>query len=193
MLNQETRERITQSRLSALMAVFLHKKRIWRFRRKGLWVEFLAIAVPVFYIVPRFLLKGRPEAERVEVVWELLAASLLVATILKTVYRWQDRETRHSVMSRQNEDMALEALEMLAREAIAGEVLAQFFKRVADINKEDRELFLDATQKEDQKAYREALKQLHPGVTTLCSKCSADPWKFKKGACAACGGTAVSP
>jgi mobilome CxxCx(11)CxxC protein len=192
MLNLEIIDVLRQNKLAALVAGYLHEKRIHRLRRKNLLVEFLTIAVPAGYAIPRFLMKGTSGAALVEYAWELFAAALLMLAILRVVYKWQDRETRHSIMLRKNVDVSREADQLLTRKTINHEVLEQFLKRIADIDMEDKELLADVTKEEDQEAAREGLKHLVPGATTLCSKCGADPWTFTEGACDACGGTPVT-
>lgn len=182
-------EHLRQIKLDTLSAIYLHSRRLQRLQQRNLLVEFLAIAVPVFYIVPRYLLKGTFIALYVDNFGELLAVGLLILSILKVVYRWQERAIRHSVMMQRNQDIQLEADLLLGKKHISQEVSHQFQRRVADVDAEDRELLADVTKEEDQAAYRYALKNLTPGVTTCCMKCSADPWRFQAGACLVCGGT----
>lgn len=185
-------EQLRQNKLEALCAIYLHSKRLQRLQQRNLLVEFLAIAVPVFYIVPRYLLKGTSFAPYVDNFGELLAVSLLVLAILKVVYRWQERAISHSVMMQRNQDIKLEADLLLSKKNINQEVSQQFQRRVADVDAEDGELLADVTKEEDQAAYRYALKNLTPGVTTCCMKCGADPWLHQAGACLVCGGTPVA-
>jgi mobilome CxxCx(11)CxxC protein len=189
MLDQAAIDSIRQQKLNALSSIYLHEKYIRKLQKKNLLVEFLTIAVPVFYIVPRFLVKGTIVATFVETVWEVAGAVLLVLAIFKVVYKWQDREIRHSVMLRRNADINQEANQLLSRGNITNEVFEQFSRRVLDIDAEDRELLLDTKKNEEQEACREALKNAVPGSTMLCPKCGADPWLFKPGSCGACGGT----
>jgi mobilome CxxCx(11)CxxC protein len=189
MISQDTIDKIRQKKLEALVAMHLHDKRVHKFRQRNLLIEFLTIAVPAFYIVPRFLIKGTAGAAFVEIIWELLAAILLVLAIFRVVFKWQDNEIRHSIMSRKNADISREADHLLSKKTTNDEVIEQFLKHVTDVDAEDRDLLLDVTKKEDQKAYREGLKQLATGATTLCPKCGADPWHFVEGNCEACGGT----
>jgi len=184
-------DNLRQIKLNALSAIYLHEKRLQRLQQHNLLIEFLTIAVPVFYIIPRYLLKGTLTAPYADGFGELLAASLLILAILKVVYKWQDREIKHSVMVRRNQDIKLEVELLLTKKSISQEVSNQFMKRVANVDTEDGELFLDVTKEEDQAAYRYALKNLTPGITTCCMKCGADPWHFQPGTCLVCGGTPV--
>ena len=189
MNNQEVINRIQKIKLNALSAIYLHEKRLGYFRWLNTLIEFLSIVVPVFYVAPRFLFKGTPYEQLVEIIWEILAVLLLSMAIAKIIFRWQDREMKHTVMARRNEDVRNEADKLLAQGKISSSVINQFVSRVTDIDAEDRELFLTVTQKEDQEAYRYALKHLVPASTMLCENCGANPWDFKPGECAVCGDT----
>lgn len=180
---------LRQNKLDALCAIYLHSKRLQRLQQRNSLTEFLGIAVPVFYIIPRYLLKGTVIAPYVDNFGELLAVGLLILALLKMACHWQEDAIRHSVMIRRNQDIKLEADLLLGKKSISQEVSYQFQRRVADVDAEDRELLADVPTKEDQAAYREGLKQLVPGVTTCCMKCGADPWRFQAGACLVCGGT----
>jgi mobilome CxxCx(11)CxxC protein len=189
MANQEIINKIQKIRLNALSAVYLHEKRIAYYHRLNVLVEFLTIVVPVLYVAPRFLFKGTFVEQWVEIIWEILGVLLLGLAIAKVVFRWQDREMKHTVMARRNEDITNDADQLLGQQRIGNHIFEQFISRVTDIDAEDRDLFLDASQKEDQAAYRYALKHLSPGSTMLCEVCGANPWNYKPGDCAICGGT----
>lgn len=107
--------------------------------REGiLLIEFLSIAVPVFYLAPRYLLKGTSAQEYVEAVGEILAAFLLVMALLKVVFKWQDLEVRHLVLARKNADIAYEASQIIGRtETVEQAVIDQFMKRASDVDQED--------------------------------------------------------
>lgn len=189
-MEERVKDNLMQVRVEALHAIYLHQKQIISLRRKNLLVEFLSIAVPVFYIVPRFLLKDTEYFKLVEVIWELLGAILLVVVIFKIVFKWQEREVKHSFMAYRNRDIANEALKFSNNETLNKDVIEQFLKRVQENDANDNEdLLLNATREENQEAYRDALKKLIPGSTRLCPKCEGDPWIFKAGDCNLCGNT----
>jgi mobilome CxxCx(11)CxxC protein len=187
MFSQELINNIRQQRLNALVSVHLHENRIGKLRQRNLLIEFLSLAVPTFYVVPRFLSKGTAIAAYVEVIGEILAAILLVLSILKLVYRWGDSEIRHSIILRRNTDIILEANQLLVKDEINSDIVEQFLRRVKDIDDEDHDLLHDSTKKEEQEAYREALKKSE-GKLAICPVCGSNLWYFKKGLCDACGG-----
>ena len=189
MNNSLWRDQIIQSRMNALSAIDLHRARVMRWRRAGTLVEFLTIAVPITYFVPKILASQTQWESALESTWEILAALLLIMTILKSVYRWRDKEIRHSIASRINEDVSREARRLLDSDDLSAGQHEQFLKRVSMANNEDRDLLLGVSADEEKRAYRFALKHANPNMSTLCPKCGADPWIFVPGDCAACGGT----
>lgn len=188
MLDQRLIDNIRQQKLNALVAIYLHEQRIAKLKKKSLLVEFLSLAVPAFYIVPRFLSKGTSLAFFIEVIGEILAATLLVLAILKLVYKWQDDEIRHSIMRRRNSDIVFEADQLLKKRNTNDAIVEQFLRRVKDIDDEDDDLLLGTTKKKEQTAYRKALKKME-GRSAACPVCGANLWRFKEGSCNACGGT----
>ncbi len=191
-MEDRIKDNLLQVRLEALHAIYLHQKQIITLRRKNLLVEFLSIGVPVFYIVPRFLLKDTEHFKLVEIVWELLGVSLLVVVIFKIVFKWQEREVKHSFLAYRNRDIANEALKFVNAESVNKEVIEQFLKRVQELDANDNEdLLLSTATTENQEAFRDALKKLIPGSTRLCPKCNADPWIFKAGDCNLCGNSPI--
>ena len=111
-------------------------------------------------------------------------------TILRVVFKWQDREVRHTFMSYKNAEIAYEASQLLNKLSVSNGIVDQFLKRITDYDAYDNDdLFLGIKKEEDQAAFREALKELIPGSTRLCPKCGSDPWIYKQGSCEACGNT----
>jgi mobilome CxxCx(11)CxxC protein len=191
MLNQEEKNKIRQQKLNALTAMQLHKNQISTLQQRNRLVESLSIAVSAFYLTPRLLAKGTSFANIVDNIGEILAAILLVLTILKLINKWQDDEIRHEIMLRRNRDIVYEADRLLERPTTNREVLEQFLRRVKDVDDEDQFLLLNIKRVEKQKAYRDALKEFGSSTSTPCPICGADPWTFTPGRCEACGGTPV--
>ncbi|MCI4627116.1 MAG: hypothetical protein L3V56_14305, partial [Candidatus Magnetoovum sp. WYHC-5] len=169
----------------------LHQKYIRKYEKGNLLIEFLTLSVPIFYVAPRYILKGTDWSYYIEIVWEFLAVSLLVLAILKSVYRWYDRQISHTIMARKNEDVIRETDRLIANEKISNETFDVFHMLVKDFDAEDKRLLNNALNKDKQEANRFALKNLKPGTVTSCTICGANPWVFRKGSCDACGGTPV--
>lgn len=190
MLSQRDSNNIRQEKLNALVAIQLHQYSIRNLQRRNQLIEFLTIAVPVFFLVPRLLAKGMFLANFVDGFGEILAAALLVLAILKLAYKWQDKEVLHSTLSRRNLDIVYEADRILGNKTASHETVEQFLNRTKDMNAEDENILSNTRRNDKQTAYREALKKFDRNrVSTPCPICGADPWKFSPGVCQACGGT----
>jgi mobilome CxxCx(11)CxxC protein len=190
-LMSEVERTIRQRKLDALVAIELHKNQIRNLQKKNRLIEALSIAVPTFYLTPRLLAKGTSFANFIDFVGEILAAILLVLSILKLVNKWQDDEIKHAIMSQRNADIAYEADRLLESQAANLEVVNQFLRRIKDVDAEDEALLLNIKGVDKKKAYRDALKKFRPTTSTPCPICGADPWKFSPGNCQACGGTPI--
>jgi mobilome CxxCx(11)CxxC protein len=192
MLNPENIGRIRQKKMDALVAIQLHQKKKRELQKKNQLVDCLSIAVPVFYLTPRFLAKNTVFAPYIDILGEILAAILLVLAILKLVNKWQDDEIKHKTMLRKDHDTVYEANRLLESPTTNSEVVEQFLRRVIDVDNDDSDLFSNIKKTDKQQAYREALKEFDPSShPTPCHVCGADPWKFIQGNCQACGGTPV--
>lgn len=190
MIDAALMQAIRQKKLDQLAAKHVHGRRQTRLNRWSLGVDFVALAVPVFYFVPRLLAKGTQYEGAVEIVWELLAAILLVLVIVKMVWRWNEKGQKHSTLLGENISLVTHA-DRLLNDQNASKERVDFFLELADRSeREDRELVGELKDKERQDSYREALKELEPGNTqVLCPVCGASPWHFTKGTCQACGNT----
>lgn len=182
---------IRQKKLDALSAKHLHVRRLGIFNSKIEKVDFLGLGVPVGYFVLRFIFKGTKIAPVVEVIWELLAAALLVMTIAKIVYRWQEKAQKHSKLLGENIFLAGHADTILGSSQVSSpESVAAFLRDADRIEAEDREICGELTTADRQFMYREALKESEPGNPSVaCKVCHASPWKFKEGSCQTCGNT----
>lgn len=190
MLDQARIDAIHQKRMDALAAKHLHEFRLSSFNRRNLWVDLLAIGVPVLFLTVRYLMKGTPAASIVETISEVLAAILLLLAIAKMVFGWQSLAEKHSKLIGENISLASQAEQLLNNADTATPDGAQWFLMLADnLEKADREA-LGVVEDEDRKrAYREALKEYSPGSTQVCPECKASPWHYKPGSCQLCGNT----
>jgi mobilome CxxCx(11)CxxC protein len=193
MLKPEQVTKIQQEKLNALVAIQLHKKQISILQKINRISECLCIAVPAFYLTPRLLAKETSLEADINFFGEILAAILLILTIIKLVNKWQDNEFKHTSMSQRNDDIAYEADRLLGSTTASTEAVEQFLKRVQDVNAEDAALLINTKKDEKHTAYREALKKLGSSTPILCPICNSDPWKFTAGTCQACGGEPVTP
>lgn len=195
MLSPEKIALIGQAKMNALAAKYLHEKRGAHFRRWSKFVDYVAVAVPAFYLVLRFLFKGHEGAEVVEVVWELLAGLLIVLVLWKLIYGLDAKAEAHANQRAANVRRAREADELIGKARAASDENANWFLRlVENDDNADGAVLADEKPAEKQAAYRAALKEFAPGsVGTVCPSCGASPWRYKAGECQLCGGTPVAP
>jgi mobilome CxxCx(11)CxxC protein len=189
MIDQQTADRILQTKLDALSAKHLHVKRLTWLHKWNKLVDVLAIAVPTVYFAFRFIAKGTGAGPYVEILWEILAALLLVLTILKVGFSWQEHAQTHSKLLGENISLAGQANNLLAeRQTVSPEGARLFFVLAQTIESADRELLGQVPEEDKQWAYREGLKELKVD----CTRCKSSPWEFIKGSCQQCGNTPKS-
>jgi mobilome CxxCx(11)CxxC protein len=178
---------INQKKLDSLAAKHLHGRSRSRLNRLNHFVDYLAIAVPILYFVPRFIAKGTPYAFRVEIAWECIAALLVAVVFLKINYHWEERAQTHSKLQGENISLVRQADELLLMTTGGIPETAQLFLRLAEKSESaDREAMGDISAKDKQFAYRESLKEIgDPSIR--CPICHASPWKFISGSCQLCG------
>lgn len=190
MLDQARINAIQQTRMNALAAKHLHQYRISALNRLNFCVDSLAVGVPILYLPVRYLAKGTSVGFFVESAWELLAAVLLVSVIIKIIGKWQDLAAQHSKLIGENISLATQAEQLLNNVSATTADGAQWFLRLADnLEKADRESIGEIKAEDRQRAYREALKEFSPGITTPCPECGASPWHYQPGSCQLCGNT----
>jgi mobilome CxxCx(11)CxxC protein len=180
---------IKQKKLNSLAAKHLHVRSRADLNRLNRFVDWLAIAVPILYFVPRFIAKGTGYAVPVEIGWESIAAILVAFVGAKIAYRWEERAQTHSKLLGENISLVRQADDLLLMGEVGIPESAQLFLRLAEKSESaDREAIGEPSQKDKQFAYREGLKEFG-GVSVTCPLCRASPWKFTAGSCQLCGNT----
>jgi mobilome CxxCx(11)CxxC protein len=189
MIDDKTADAILQTKLDAISAKHLHVKRLDWLRKWNKLVDFLAIAVPAIYFTFRILAKGTAAGPFIEHIWEVLAGFLLVLTILKVAYGWQERAQKHGTLLGENIGLAGQAGNLLSeRQTVSPESARLFFLLAESIEGNDRELFGRLSEEDRKYAYREGLKELKVD----CTRCKSSPWEFIPGSCQQCGNTPKS-
>jgi mobilome CxxCx(11)CxxC protein len=188
MLDSSTRERIEQEQLNCLCAKHLHVRALEKLNRQIRSVDALALIVPVLYFPLRYLSKGTTYSFRIEAAWEILAACLIAAAILKFVMQWQERFKNHGRLLGENISLARQASSLLDDNTATPESAGFFLDLAGKAETADRELIGEPRKKNKQFAYREALKE-QGGASALCGACHSSPWNFIQGSCEACGNT----
>jgi mobilome CxxCx(11)CxxC protein len=186
MLDPKTRGRLEQERLDCLSAEHLHIAALRKLRSKILFVDVLAIGVPITYFPFRLLFKDTQYALGIERAWEILAGCLITATVVKFLLGWQERFQKHGRMLGENIALKRQAIDLLNDDRTTSESAQSFLALAAKSEAADRESLLKPDIKEKQYAYREALKEWG-GAAVVCPICNGSPWKFVKGSCQTCG------
>jgi mobilome CxxCx(11)CxxC protein len=186
---------LVEARLNSLAAKHLYTRRIGTLRRASTLVDYLTIAVPILYFPIRYIAKGTSLHGLLEAVWEVLAAILVAAALVKVFYRWSERFVTYLTQQRRNTEIAASIQPLLAApdSRVARTKLDQIRGAVINQDVVDLEELGNLGKAERQWAYREALKELVPGdVSITCPVCHASPWSFTPGDCSACGNTNVN-
>jgi mobilome CxxCx(11)CxxC protein len=193
MIDDATIGTIRQKRFDSLAAKHLHVKRRDRLNWWSRLADFLALGVPISYFAFRLIARGTSWQWLAEISWEILATALLVLVALKMNYRWEETAQIHSKLLGENISLARQADGLLTGADVSPSV--QLFLSLADRSeKEDRDSLGEPQEKDQQFAYRKALKE-SGGTTVVCPICHlspwrfarAYPWKFARGSCQLCG------
>lgn len=188
MIPDETADRIRQKKTDALAAKYLHVRRRRDINWRNRSIDFLALAVPTLYFVARYAAKGTSQQWWVELLWEAIAAVLVVMTICKMSFRWEESGQQHSTLIGENLSLVRQADALLVSTRPPSEDAVKAYFELADrIEKDDIESLAGAPTSERQEAYCDALKEFQAG--TVCPICNASPWRFSAGSCQACGNT----
>jgi mobilome CxxCx(11)CxxC protein len=190
-------EIIKQKKLDSLGAKHLHVRSRAKLNRGNHFVDYLAIAVPILYFVPRFIAKGTSYAIPVEITWECIAGILVAVVFLKINYHWEERAQTHSKLLGENISLVRQADDLLLMGTGGIPETVQLFLRLAEKSESaDREAIGEPHHKDKQFAYREGLKEFG-GIPVTCPVCGLSPWKFSHGPwwkfshglCQLCGNT----
>jgi mobilome CxxCx(11)CxxC protein len=191
MTDQATIDKILQRKFDCLCTKHLHVQRLEQLNKRNMWVDLLAIAVPfLYFVLRRYAMRTHYEA-LVEVIWEVLAASLTVLVMIKIVGRWQQRADIHNKLLGENIAVAGQAdnLLLIGADQISPDSARLFFSMAERSEVSDREALGTPTQKDRQRAYLEGLKESE----SVCPKCGSSPWSFEPGSCQMCGNKPNNP
>lgn len=164
MLNSEKINELRQRKMNCLVAKNLHKNRAESLHQLSVAADVLALAVPAAYLSVRYIFKQTSWMEPVEAIGELLAALLLVVTIVKLSYGWQERAEKHSKLIGENIGFIALIDHLLAHKDTLTDEDVNFFLLGADRDDSDEEALGKVKDREMRNAYREALKEIDPGA-----------------------------
>src|SRR5579863_6844197 len=126
MLDTKTRERVEEERFKCMCAQRLHVRALEKLNNKILFVDALALIVPVLYFPFRYITKGTIYNFQVEAIWEILAGCLIGFTIWKFLAGWQERFRSHGKLLGENVALVRQAVDIL-NDATATPESAQAF------------------------------------------------------------------
>jgi mobilome CxxCx(11)CxxC protein len=166
----------------------LHEKLGAKCRRWLAIFDFLALLLAVLSLPVRELFpeSWRPVADKI---WEVIAALVLVLTVVKFYTKWQESAEAHRLGMGKNVQLATEIQALLRRSDISDPEFDAFMRRAADLQEADRAALSVVKETLRQEAYRQATKESPTGEEAVCPKCNASPWSFTPGPCQLCGGS----
>lgn len=191
MLDLKAQEQLIDERIKALTAKHLHYIRLNLLRRASLVVDFLALGVPTFYFAIRFVAKGTDAQFITEIIWELLAATLLVLTLMKLAFRWEDRLEKHTRLMAENNALAAKAKQLLDfKTRVSRREYEDFVGQATKLEDDDHVALGDVPLKQRQRAYRDAIKEFAlTKEDAKCPICNASVYTVYPGSCQTCGNT----
>lgn len=190
MLSQGSITNLNQARFDALVAVYLHIECQKRLKNYLFWVDLGAFIISFIFILGQSVTSGNL---RTSIAWigSILSGLALILVIVSWKLDWQNRLQRHSKLLGRNLQNANEIRQLLQiQETITDESVDILLRQLTDTDEDDIDLLAEVSDKERQKAYREALKRFIPSDSnSRCPLCKASPFKYKPGSCAVCGNT----
>lgn len=186
-MTTNTRTLVQQARMNELSGKHAHSKLL----KKPLFItkfsEILCIAIPIVYFLPSEIVTSYLGGQRVGAV---LAVLLLIVSIVRHIFRWDDNLVGHRTYMAKNHRSASRALEILTDQNATEEEALEYLRGQSDSTIEEMSLFEGIPEKVQQYAYRMALKEFSPAQISyaICANCKKSVWSFKKGSCQLCGG-----
>ena len=179
---------IEQIRTNALVARTIHRNRLKKARMYSGIISALTVLVPIMFLAAQYWSKGTKGESLVIGAASIGSALLLCLSVVGLIMRIDLKILNHSIGINNNILVASEALKL---EVETDDIrLNWFYRYVAEIDMNDANVLADASSTEKQDAYREALKESHPGDTqVVCPICRASPFQYMKGTCQTCGNT----
>jgi mobilome CxxCx(11)CxxC protein len=181
--------KIDQTKLNAIFAIILHRKRMWKFEILNTIIIALTVIVPVTFINAQYVSKGSSYEPTANLLCFMLSIALIGIAVLSLIFKFTDRISTHKMGIRNNIYISNEC-DNASNAKLTEKELAWFYRYVTEIDSQDRVTFEKVWDSIRKDTYREALKAYAPGNFKIkCSKCHSSPWDYKKGDCPQCGNT----
>lgn len=179
--------RVQQTKLNAISAKILHRKKKNRYERLNKTFLGLTLIVPLFFIIAQFVTKSTEHETLMNSISFGLSIILMSISIWALILKVNDKITVHKMGIKNNIFVTNECDRIVDLPENEQE---WFFRYVSEIDNSDADVFAGVSAKEKKETYREALKQIEPGNHTIkCPMCNSSPWNYKKGDCQLCGNT----
>jgi mobilome CxxCx(11)CxxC protein len=190
MIDDDGKKRLLSIRTAAIVDKHLYARRLASVRLRSRAVDFTALATPTLYFALRLTAKGTDAQHDVEICWEFLAATLMVLTLFKLVFKWDENAEKYSRQIAENIQLANKSYDIYVKHAtVSQKEYRAFVDEAGRIEKEDRDILGHVRPDEERRAYREALKELDPSGDAICPACGASARRFSPGSCQECGNT----
>ncbi len=182
-------QQIRQIRLNALSAKYIHTKEISRWKRYNLAIDILTLIVPILLLIFPILQIDRVGGSSLYAISGVLSVLLLTLAVLKLIISIPDKIEKHQRLLTKNITVAHEAQNILLQSSALADP-HWLYQQAQALETEDQEMIGNVGKKLVREAYRESLKELNVGNSSVvCPVCKASPWNYKKGDCEACGNT----
>lgn len=178
-------DRLTQTRLNALVAKYLYRQKLRIVRGFDMAVTAATVLVPILFITAQWVAKGTTAEGTMNLIAFIGSALLICLAVLSLILGINKKLEQYSNGLAENIRIAEEGLTMSA--GLAAQNQEWFYRYIASRDTKDAELLASTRTVARQSAYRNALRELTPAAITNCPVCGASPWKYKKGDCEACG------
>lgn len=179
-------KRIEQIRTDALVAKLIHTKKLRQRNSYKIALNVMTIIVPILFLSAQYWAKATQVEVVMNVVASLTSICLLCLAIYSIIIDLDGKILKHAMGIKNNIYVATEALKQIDEDD--ENKLSWFYTYVAEVDTADADNISDVKDKEKQAAYRESLKQLYPGESSvICPVCKASPYIYKEGSCQVCG------
>lgn len=179
-------ERITQTRLNALVAKYVYRQKLAVVRGFEIGVTIATVIVPILFIAAQYVAKGTQAEINMNLIAFIGSAVLICLAVLSLVFGISKKLELYSNGLAENIRIAEECSSVISTNDSPKD-LDWFYKYVASRDAKDSDLLASVRETTRQYAYRKGLMELTPSSITNCPVCGASPAKFRKGDCQVCG------
>jgi len=179
-------KRIEQIRTNALVAKELHTKKLRGRNGYKIALNVMTIIVPILFLTAQYWAKSTQLEFVINFVASLGSVGLLCMAIIAIIIDLDGKIIKHTIGVKSNIYVATESIKLM--EENEESKLGWFYTYVAEVDAADADSLSGVSGKEKMAAFREALKQLFPGESSIvCPVCNASPYIYEAGSCQVCG------